>query len=65
MKNQPVQNVGKTTAAIRPRHPPTRPGIDYMLSTENFVPDNKGVVAHFPPHVMFCAPYLTNAARAC
>lgn len=41
--------------------PPTRPGIDYMLSTENMVPDDKGVVAHFPPHVMFYAPYLTNA----
>jgi hypothetical protein len=41
--------------------PPTRPGIDYMLSTENFVPDDKGTVAHFPPHVMFYAPYLTNA----
>jgi hypothetical protein len=41
--------------------PPTRPGIDYMLSTENLVPDDNGVVAPFPPHVMFYAPYLTNA----
>ena len=41
--------------------PPTRPGVDYMLSTENLVPDDKGVVAPFPPHVMFYAPYLTNA----
>jgi hypothetical protein len=41
--------------------PPTRPGIDYMLSTENRVPDEKGRVAAFPPHVMFYAPYLTNA----
>jgi hypothetical protein len=41
--------------------PPTRPGIDYMLSSENMVPDEKGTVAHFPPHVMFYAPYLTNA----
>ena len=41
--------------------PPTRPGIDYMLSTENLVPDDEGVVAPFPPHVMFYAPYLTNA----
>jgi hypothetical protein len=32
-----------------------------MLSTENLVPDDKGVVAPFPPHVMFYAPYLTNA----
>src|ERR1700692_589809 len=42
-------------------HPPTRPGVDYMLSTENVVPGDKGVVALFPPHVMFYAPYLTNA----
>jgi hypothetical protein len=41
--------------------PPTRLGVDYMLSTENMVPDDKGTVAHFPPHVMFYAPYLTNA----
>ena len=32
-----------------------------MLSTENMVPDTKGGVEHFPPHVMFYAPYLTNA----
>lgn len=41
--------------------PPNRPGVDYMLSTENLVPDEKGQVIHFPPHVMFYAPYLTNA----
>jgi hypothetical protein len=41
--------------------PPTRTGIDYMLSTENLVPDDNGVVGHFPPHVMFYAPYLKNA----
>jgi hypothetical protein len=41
--------------------PPSRPGIDYMLSTENLVPDDTGLVAPFPPHVMFYAPYLTNA----
>jgi len=40
---------------------PTRPGIDYMLSTENRTPDEKGAVVPFPPHVMFYAPYLTNA----
>jgi hypothetical protein len=40
---------------------PTRPGIDYMLSTENRTPNDKGVVVPFPPHVMFYAPYLTNA----
>jgi hypothetical protein len=41
--------------------PPTRPGVTYMLSSENRVQDDKGVVAHFPPHVMFYAPYLINA----
>jgi hypothetical protein len=41
--------------------PPTKPGIDYMLSSENFTPNAKGEVVHFPPHVMFYAPYLTNA----
>jgi len=43
--------------------PPSRPGVDYMLSTENIVvvDAEKGIVAPFPPHVMFYAPYLTNA----
>ena len=42
---------------------PIRPGVDYMLSTENIVTidEEKGIVAPFPPHVMFYAPYLTNA----
>ena len=42
---------------------PTRPGVDYMLSTENVVTidEAKGIVAPFPPHVMFYGPYLTNA----
>jgi hypothetical protein len=43
--------------------PPMRPGIDYMLSTENMLPidEDKGLVAPFPPHVMFYGPYLTAA----
>lgn len=41
--------------------PPARPGIDYMLSTENMVPNPKGIVVPFPPHVMFYGPYLANA----
>ena len=43
--------------------PPSRLGVDYMLSTENVVPldPEKGTVGHFPAHVMFYAPYLTNA----
>jgi hypothetical protein len=41
--------------------PPSRPGIDYMLSTENLVPDEKGVVDRFPAHVMFFGTHLKNA----
>jgi hypothetical protein len=41
--------------------PPAKPGIDYMLSTENLTPNAKGEIIPFPPHVMFYAPYLTNA----
>jgi hypothetical protein len=41
--------------------PTTRIGVTYMLSTENIVPDGKGGTERFPPHVMFYAPYLTNA----
>jgi hypothetical protein len=41
--------------------PPTRFGVDYMLSTENITLDQNGNVTTFPPHVMFYGPYLTNA----
>ncbi|HZF38585.1 MAG TPA: hypothetical protein VE715_07165 [Blastocatellia bacterium] len=41
--------------------PPARPGVNYMLSTENLTPNEKGIVEPFPPHVMFYGPYLTNA----
>lgn len=41
--------------------PPSKPGVDYMLSKENLVPNAKGEIVHFPPHVMFYAPYLKNA----
>jgi hypothetical protein len=43
--------------------PPTRPGVDYMLSTRNVVAvdEEKGLAVPYPPHVMFYAPYLTNA----
>jgi len=43
--------------------PPARLGVDYMLSTQNVVPidEDKGIVAPYPPHVMFYGPYLTNA----
>jgi hypothetical protein len=41
--------------------PPRRVGIDYMLSKENVVPNDNGVIAPFPPHIMFYAPFMTNA----
>jgi hypothetical protein len=41
--------------------PPARTGIDYMLSSENRVPNAKGEVVPYPPHVMIYGPYLTNA----
>jgi len=36
---------------------PTRPGVIYMLSTENILGGDKP----FPPHVMFYGTHLTNA----
>lgn len=41
---------------------PRRPGINYMLSTQNIVPLNPstGEVGHYQPHLMFYAPYMTN-----
>jgi hypothetical protein len=38
-----------------------RPGVNYMLSAANLVPNEKGAVVPYPPHVMVYAPYLTNA----
>ena len=40
---------------------PSGLAIDYMLSTENFVPNFKGGVSPYPPHVMFFVPGITNA----
>jgi hypothetical protein len=40
---------------------PRRPGVAYMLSDTNFDYDAaSGQLMHFPPHVMFYAPNLTN-----
>ena len=41
--------------------PPQRPGVDYMLSKQNQIPNEKGVIVPFPPHVMFYGTSLTNA----
>jgi hypothetical protein len=40
---------------------PKQGGTNYMLSTENLTPNFNGVVAPFPPHVMFYVPGMTNA----
>ncbi len=32
-----------------------------MLSQRNLTPNARGEIVPFPPHVMFYAPYLTNA----
>lgn len=40
---------------------PHRPGVIYMLSPQNRIPNEKGVVIPFPPHVMFYGTSLTNA----
>ena len=32
---------------------------DYMLSPENYTPNAREEIVHFPSHVMFYAPYLT------
>jgi hypothetical protein len=40
---------------------PTRPGVNYMLSEHNKVPVGPETVIPYQPHVMFYAPYLTNA----
>jgi hypothetical protein len=42
---------------------PSKPGVDYMLSTQNLPPDTAGkgdTVERFPPHVMIYAPFITN-----
>lgn len=40
---------------------PTRPGVIYMLSSQNFNTNGKGET--FPPHVMFYGTHLTNVDR--
>jgi len=39
--------------------PPARPGIVYMLSDYNYLADpDTHQITHFPPHLMFYAPFL-------
>lgn len=40
---------------------PEHPGVIYMLSTQNLVPNSKGTIGAFPPHVMFYGTRLKNA----
>lgn len=39
---------------------PTKPGLLYMMSSENRLPAGNGVTASFPPHLMFYAPNMTT-----
>ena len=39
---------------------PRKGGVSYMLSSENWVHNGQKVVKYFP-HLMFYAPYATNA----
>ena len=39
---------------------PSRPGINYMLSTKNMVPVSADRVVAYGPHLMFYAPNLTD-----
>jgi hypothetical protein len=40
---------------------PSRPGVDYMLSNANTVPNEKGEHVPYVPHVMFFGTHLSNA----
>jgi hypothetical protein len=40
--------------------PPSRAGVAYMMSAENYVFNGQSVI-HYHPHVMVYAPYVTNA----
>jgi hypothetical protein len=40
---------------------PKRSGVAYMLSDRNFIFNPEGKAQHYPPHLMFYAPYLKNS----
>jgi hypothetical protein len=40
---------------------PRRSGIAYMLSDYNFIYNPGSKASHYPPHLMFYAPYLKNS----
>jgi hypothetical protein len=40
---------------------PQRSGVAYMLSDHNFIFNPDGKAYHYPPHLMFYAPYLKNS----
>ena len=39
---------------------PGKPGLLYMMSSENRLPSGKGTTSSFPPHLMFYAPSMTT-----
>jgi hypothetical protein len=56
-----IRQLTKEAVAKGELQAPTRPGVDYMLSTANTVPNEKGEHVPYVPHVMFFGTHLTNA----
>jgi len=56
-----IRQLTKEALATGELQAPARPGVDYMLSNANTVPNEKGEHVPYVPHVMFFGTHLTNA----
>jgi len=56
-----IRQLTKEALARGELQAPARPGVDYMLSTANTVPNEKGEHVPYVPHVMFFGTHLSNA----
>jgi len=56
-----IRQLTKEALAKGELEAPARPGVDYMLSTANTVPNEKGEHVPYVPHVMFFGTHLSNA----
>ena len=56
-----IRQLTKEALAKGELQSPARPGVDYMLSTANTVPNEKGEHVPYVPHVMFFGTHLSNA----